>query len=112
MCPTLLLVSVVRIVPAEFITTTGGDANFNCHLPTAIDDGINHLTWIINGSPLDPLNSTIAMVEFANISSGFGSLTFTNLPSSYNLTTVQCMAEHRVMDRVTFSVIARLKLQG
>ena len=52
------------------------------------------------------------MVEFANISSGFGFLTFTNLPSSYNLTTVQCMAEHRVMDRVTFSVIARLKLQG
>ena len=68
----------------QAISFIGGRASFSCFL-----DGIVSVQWLVNGTELEQLNLTDIIVEF-NARRTLGNLLFTDLPFSFNGTTIQC----------------------
>ena len=104
-------VSVDPSNPVAFV----GSKNYTlrCILVTASTD-ISRLlgvTWLLNGTILESLDLVDVSPDFDTIGTGIGILTFANLLSEYNYTTIQCRG-HQESGRNDTSESVVLRLQG
>lgn len=96
--------TVVR--PTKYVSIVGGDAVFHCFTDSRTDG----TQWIVNGSSLE--NITNALTQFTPIpGSGVGTLTFSNLSLSYNVTSIQCISNLQE-GNAAHSNTATLLIQG
>ena len=82
---------VVYVHPPNPVSTTGRENyRLRCLLSTTTAERLASVTWLLNGSSLESLGLDGVSSLFENIGFGISTLTFANLESEYNETTIKC----------------------
>ena len=109
-----ILVFTVTIQPfGSVVTTLGGDASFQCGLPTTSQDNVQ---WLMNSSAallnesIELGNAVVTRIPVSDIDTILWFLDLVNLTSIYNHTEIQCSTP--ATNTGTTSSSAELLLQG
>ena len=84
-------------VPSVMVAGIGHDTVFTCES----QDAVNYIEWLINGTLLTHLQ--LSNVDQSFDEPDFGSLQFRSVPSAYNGTKVQCIANSTSAGIITSS---------
>lgn len=76
--------------PVEYVSVPDGNATFTCY--TVGNDKIISVNWIVNDTDIDHQTLINVTPEFSSIGIGVGTLTFTFILPTYNMTRVKCSA--------------------
>jgi hypothetical protein len=99
----------VTVSPPNPITTVGRE-NYAIRCFFMSNEGLQSISWFINGSSLEAL-ALRDVSQIDDISFGFGTLIFRHLTLEYNHTTVQCRG-HQQSGGTHISENVLLLLQG
>lgn len=101
---------ILTLWPEEIVIQTGSCAIFYCFLesgPCGIDR-LSNIVWLLNGSLLEEQNDHVSSMT----SSDTGSLVFENVPATYDITELRCMANISSTAYIHSNIAELIVLEG
>ena len=80
---------VVNIFPDDLVTTPHGNVSLVCVDRTSTITGVQ---WLVNNTMTEDIDDISITAKFIT-DLGIGSLSLTNIPMAYNMTSISCIAQ-------------------